>query len=279
MQLKISLIIFMLIPCVCLGVERVYYTPESREIDISNSSDTLLSFSAPPITAICQPSNMVNISEIEKASEVSAITVPLGVNFSEGGENSQGGIAGPGADYLSKLLKLVPIQKTGKANCSIKLTNGENISIIFSLSDNIGRPIIEFNNIYSKNIKGISGTGLNGIDLFRQFARGNPTMLTEITPGTFENTSRSTEIGKYKLEYLGTDNQNFKAWRFSFYAKESGKKLSKLKNVSVGEIYYSAWVNNEKIITESQSSKGKNVYLLILSRNDVTIKEMLEKLL
>lgn len=268
---KINTLFFMLFYLFSLkATETFYYGPYPRDLEVNAKEETLLIFPSPPITQICQPSNTVQIIPVDSLTEMQALGLPDGTDYLNGDVSTNQG----GVPPLANFLKLLPIQNE-KTVCSIRLSNGDSISMKIIPVPHIQRPAIEF-----RPMKG--GENFNqdfnmATNLFKQLISGGKlNSFKEISPGE-DLAIKNTDKGNYKIEYLGT-NSGFNAWIITAIFSKDIETVPNLKKVKLGEIYYSALLEKGVIKTVEKISKDKTYNLYILSRSDLFSKEIMEKL-
>jgi hypothetical protein len=104
-------------------------------------------------------------------------------------------------------------------------------------------------------------------------------------PGPSRSLSKSTDLARYHLLYVGTDRDLYKAWKFEGTAGRDFTASLALKNVQLGEVYFSSFkVKSTKDRNRSDDPqkkrirKGDDFTLFVLSRGDISPMEMLERL-
>lgn len=295
-----------LVPIGQIQAQEIYYfSDHARDLDVSAEAETLLAFPVPPFARVCQPSGIIELYPLESANDLDNFLIPRGIQSSQiAGLPSNSGVSdkagdGSGAsDIVARHLKLVPKRTSGTTTCAIRLTNEQVINVRITLSKMVSKPIIEFRSIMEKAKSGaVLSQALGPINLFRALVSGGDlAFLAEETPsesshpGNDQSSSmrqlrRSTSIGSYRLAYVGTDKDLFKAWKFEGKADRDFSATQFVKDAKLGEFYFSTFRAREsaspsKIAGNPKPTfrKGDEFLFYVLSRGDISPKEMMERL-
>ncbi len=287
--------------------EIYYFSDRARDLEVSAESETLLSFPVPPFARVCQPAGIIELYPVESTNDLDNFLIPRGIQNSQvaglppTAGVSDNGVAGEGggaSDLVARHLKLVPKRTSGTTTCAIRLTNEQVINVRLTLSKMVSKPIIEFRSIMEKAKSGaVLSQALGPINLFRAFVSGGDlAFLAEETPSESNNFGRdnssssrqlrrSTSIGSYQLVYVGTDKDLFKAWKFEGTAGRDFSAPQAVKDAKLGEFYFSTFrardpASPSKIATNPRPifRKGDEFLFYVLSRGDISPKEMMERL-
>ena len=292
-----------------LAQEIYYFSDRPRDLEVSANSESLLTFPAPAYARVCQPSGAVDLYPIENTGELDNFMVPMGMQSpgAKGlpmtGEQSPGNVGNSEPEMLARHLKLVPKKTSGAAVCAIRLTNEQVINVRFVLNQMVSKPMVEFRSILEKAKSGaVISQALGPLNLFRAFVSGGDiAFLAEDTPSESSpdatmskhdsaqrsrSLSKSTSLGTYRLVYVGTDKDLYKAWRFEGTAEKDFAPSQGLKDVRLGELYFSAFqvragANANKspnVTSRKMIKKGDEFNFFVLSRGDISPKEIMERL-
>jgi len=260
--------------------DKIYYHHSTREISISNSDETLLVFQAPPVATICQPQNILELYAVQNIGEIHSLTVPQGASLMESLSDSNS--ESQNQDMLPKLLKLVPSKNDGKTTCAIKLANHDTVNIKFSLNQNTFRPILELESIFGRKNhleENISVGRKDAHELFKQLVVGGElTYLSDVTPSKIAPKTYTKKNARYKFHYIGTDSKAFKAWIIEFKSRYTQEVPHFLTNTQMGDIYYSVFKYPKNFTTPNKVGPQEVLNILVLSRHDLEINDMLERL-
>ena len=278
---KISyLLVLSLLSLSAFCKDTVFYHHTVREVAINNGEETTLSFPFPPIAMNCQPVDIVELYPVQNPNELGSLTIPQGVQVMESLEeaNSQN----DKDEVLAKLLRLVPNKKAGSSNCAIKLANQDNVHVRFALRKDTSRPLIEFKSVFDRQkfkANEIPSTQKAALSLVKEMATGGKlTFLADITPSKFAPRTYKKKRGFYRFKYIGTDAKNFKAWIVEFQSRYKGRVRHLLKDVQVNEVYSSLWLYPNALKTPYRVKPKEKLRLILVSRNDLEIKDILGKL-
>ncbi|MBF0206349.1 MAG: hypothetical protein HQK53_05615 [Oligoflexia bacterium] len=279
------------------AVDKIYYSYSPRSLEVNSREETLLVFPVPPVAVVCQPSNVVQVLPVEKLSETQIFSLPQASEYlgsGDGNGNGNGNIGGAGnrpavthAPSLANFLKIVPLQESS-TSCAFRLSNTETVRLNLVLKSEIERPIIELKGFYSDS--GGSGSGgssgdyfsfdyQDAIAIFKNFiSGGRPTSFRDLSSSA--DSVKKSKTGEYKIIYYGRDKR-FAGFMVEASFPEAHKKIPKLENVKLGELYFSAFLQeDEKKQRKNPKSmvKDKIYYFYILARADISQKEILEVL-
>lgn len=284
----------------CIAQEIFYFSDRPRDLEVSALSDSLLSFPSPAFARVCQPAGVIDLYPIESPGELDSLLIPMGMQSAGskglttiGGDQdgAQSPQQGQG-DLMARHLKLVPKKKLGSTLCAIRLTNEQVINVRFVLSNMVNKPLVDFRSLIERAKAGAAvSQAIGPVNLFRNFvAGGDIAFLADDTPSedlTSSDTkasrhssrSRSSTLGNYRLVYVGTDKDRYKAWRFDGSANKDFPTAQGLKGTKLGEVYFSAFrPNGSRGSVKRHIGKGDYFSLYVLSRGDIAFAEMMEKL-
>lgn len=268
----------------------VYFSETVRQIDISSIQSMLLIFPEAPFGVSCQGDSargreerLVDIKPPDDNSSYDQLATSGSLLNSTGNlynglpnkvDSSQKNMA---QDLLSRRLLLSPLKKSGIATCTFELSNQDSFTIEFHLSKKFIRPAIEFKNLYQNTKKASAiAQSIGGLNLFKILISGNDvSFLSDMTPSGFNTlaSSWSTNTANYKFEYVGTDKSTFKAWRIIAKIKKTVSNFQ-LNPKGVGDLYYSAAMNDDSLHQKDSYKKGDHIRLYVLSRADFQSYEM-----
>lgn len=283
--------------------EIFYFSDRARDLEVSADAEALLSFPAPPFARVCQPSGILDLYPVDHVQDLNSVVIPRGIQGSAAAGLPTSSVAdhgpvAPESEMLARHLKLVPKRTSGAALCAIRLANEQVINVRFVLSKMVSKPMIEFKSTVEKAKSGaVISQALGPINLFRSLVSGGDlAFLADETPsdqiygprnnlGPSPPLSKSTNCARYRLLYVGTDRDLYKAWKFEGTAGRDFTASLALKNVQLGEVYFSSFkVKSTKDRNRSDDPqkkrirKGDNFTLFVLSRGDISASEMLERL-
>lgn len=255
------------------ALEKVYFGDGVKDIFVNSHESTLLLFQSPPIAKVCQPNGVIELFPIESKDEVDTMTLSQGADLMGMMKEKSS------SQQIELMLKLTPYRENQITSCDIKLVSGETVSVKFKPISTLRRPLIEFENIFSKSSQSkMNSSSSDSLEVFQQFSTGGELLsFIDLTPLTSNKTARS-ELARYEILYLGTDREKYKAWIFKVISAKPAKDLPLLKNIKVNEIFYSLWAKDTPLKPMSQLEIGQEVKLFILSSSDITPEEMMRKL-
>jgi len=264
----ICLIISMMV--LSLNAQTVVYTQgNTKELEVSSISHTLLSFESPIIATVCHPAEVLNLDSL-KESEIN-----LPDSLSEY-ENKKGNKKASLAYYL----KLVPKKKEGKSICSFKLADGEIFSIQFKLLDNVRKPYLSFQRkstrIYGQRLRN-PDFDLETRILFKTLLRERKIdSFRDVTP-KFRGGARPyliySEKAVYEVLYIGKGD-GFKGVVLKVQANQIFSE-GPLKSKTFGRLFFSAYLKDERTFKQKISyQKRDEFYLYILASEKLTLDEL-----
>ena len=268
----------LLFPGMGFAQQIVYYTGQTKFVEVSASEETMLHFPAPPYAMICNPSDVLDLVPVDSLSDFDQASLRrIAGNAKD--ENKAFDEVG-----TAKILKLIPLRREQSANCAIRIANGDVLNINFYINPKIMTPAIDFKSIYDRSTVDISAfEGQGNAGIFRELLKGGDlSFLTEITPRKALNYQRKkTPSVDYTIRYAGTDGKKITVWRLVGKVSSDSYKLpQKLEQKNFGQLYFSAF---KKAKGGSHSlplvlSKDEYFYLYIMAGPDVTYKEVLDLL-
>jgi hypothetical protein len=235
-----------------------YVGDESRRVDIYSKGPTLIFFPAPVIASSCLPEGKLDFFKVNEVNDLYESTADL---------NTLNEIK---VKPLDLFLKLIPLKTNGGASCSFSLQNGSIINLEFSLKEDIFRPLLkikEFQN--SMSLK--SETKIQ--NLLLELIHGRPNHFKEITPK--QTLMRNDTMGQYKVTYVGQfDDLKGIILEMTVYGPMVIPQ--RLEGPEVGQVYYSAILQDRKNIYKT--SKKTTLKVILMIRADITAKEILRYL-
>ena len=259
--------------------DKVYYGDGAKTIVVSSKESTLLVFPSPPIAKVCHPDGVIDLFPIEDENELQHMA-----------------LSGQGGDLLSAMnapeksnaqkenpidfmLKLSPFKLKETSKCDIRLANRDTVTVTFVTDSETRRPIVEFESIFKKTQK--KETNIKSylpLDLFRDYITiGHLNGFIDTTEANQEYTAK-TSSASYTIENSETDKEQYKLWKIKVSPRRGASSIPSLRNVRINELYFSAWIDPKTAQTASKFDEDKNVHLFIMSMNDMTSSEILEKL-
>jgi hypothetical protein len=278
--------------------EIYYFSDKARDLEVSADAETLLVFPAAPFARVCQPVDIAEFYPLENADELQSMMLPSGVQYktlsAAQDAGAGGGASGGENTMLSRHLKLVPRRQAGSTTCAIRLVNEQVVNVRIVLTKMIAKPIIDFRSSLEKARGGAAITAsLGSLNLFRSLSLGGElSFLVDETPtesqtgeggSTRTHLTRRTDTATYRLAYVGTDKEHFKAWKFEGEADKAFRALP-MKDARIGDFYFSAFrpaKAGDKVVNvpaNYQFEAGEKFNLYVLSRSDITVNEMLGRL-
>ncbi len=252
-------LIFMCLTIKVMAFEQVHYGDGAKDVVVNSQEPSLLMFPSPPIARVCHPSGVVDFFPIEESgNEMNPTLSSVEWNLNQSKTIS---------DSTERMLKLRPYQDSQVTLCDIKLANSETVTLRFKTSSLIKRPSIEFVNVFSNQAKNIKKYDNDSLEIFQKLLSGGELFnFYDMTTSKDDPILKTTVLAKYAITYIGTDREKYKVWKVRVSPKAKAITESKLKNVKLNQIHFSAW------------KKGKELYLFILSSNDISTEELMEKL-
>lgn len=273
MHLKSSLltIIFFCLTVKVMAFEQVHYGDGIKDVTVNSQEVSLLMFPSPPIARVCHPSGVVDFFPIE-SSESEPNPTLNSVDWNLGNAKSP-------SDGTERMLKLRPYQDSQSAMCDIKLSNNEVVTLRFKTSSSIKRPSIEFINVFSSKSKIEKRYDSDSLKTFQNLISGGELFdFYDITTSKQDPVSIRTSKAKYEITYVATDREKYKVWTLTVTPLKNASLFPELKNVHLNQLYFSAWKNILKSSTRAEWKEEQPIQLFILSSNDISTDEILEKL-
>ncbi len=268
---KILTLSFLFLVTKAMAFEQIYYGDGIKDISVNSQEPTLLIFSSPPIARVCHPSGVLDFFPIENNDSEPTQTLNS-VEWSHNSEKSD-------SDGTEKMLKLRPYQDSQTTLCDIKLANNETATIRFKTSSTIKRPSIELVNVFSPRPRKERTYDQNSLQIFQNLISGGELFdFYDITTSKDAPISKTSDLARYEVAYVGTDKEKYKVWIVKTVPTKKMAFNPTLQNVQLNQLYFSAWKllssNSKKDIWEPSN----NLKLFILSSNDISTEELLEKL-
>lgn len=273
MRLKNNLwtLLFFTLTVKVMAFEQVYYGDGIKDVTVNSQESSLLFFPSPPVARVCHPSGVVDFFPIE-TEDVESNASLNSINWNQATSK----LAGDGTE---KMLKLRPYKNGETALCDVKLANQETVTLRFRTSESIKRPSLEFVNIFSKEAKKERRYETDSLNVFQRFVSGGELFdFYDITTSRLEPVSKTTSNALYEIAYVGTDREKYKAWNLKVIPSKGATSTPELKNVQLNQLYFSAWKSHKGLTAKPSWVKNKQVSLFILSSNDISTEELLEKL-
>lgn len=267
---KILSLIALFVAAQGLAFEQIYYGDGIKDVLVNSQESSLLIFPSPPIARVCHPAGVVDFFPIENEmpDQVQSLN---SLEWNPPHERV-------GADGTDRMLKLRPYQDSQTTLCDIKLANKETATIRFKTSSNIKRPSIEFINVFSKSSERVRRYGQDSLQVFQNLASGGELIgFYDITTSRDAPVTRKTLLASYEIAYLGTDRDKYKAWLLNVTPFKDTPTPPDLQKVRLNQVFYSAW-KPHKALSKASWVKGQVSTLFILSSNDISTEELLEKL-
>jgi len=259
----VTLLLLLALSSKIFAAELFYFGSKPRVLELNDSNPTDLLFPSPAITPNCHPQNVINLTVMDSLSNVHSLNLPQGMNYL----NQKGADS---IELLDRFLKLTPLVVGGSTTCEITLANGEIVPVTFQLKKYIRRPIVEFKSKFQVKAKlDENFGGMKALKIFKELTQGQPVYFMDVTD---ENKLIShSQIAAYEMEYVGS-NSAFKGWVISGSTKKSMFSETKLRNVKIGDLYFSAFKAPTR--KKKQIKRGEKFKLYILSRGDLSAREL-----
>lgn len=273
MQLKNNLmtLLFFALTANVMAFEEVYYGDGIKDVTVNSKEPSLLVFPSPPVARVCHPSGVVDFFPVE-TGEMESNTTLNSINWNQTTAKLTG-------DGTEKMLKLRPYQNDETTLCDVKLANQETVTLRFKTSENIKRPSLEFVNIFSKEARKERRYETDSLNVFQRFVSGGELFdFYDITTSKSDPVSKSTRKALYEITYIGTDRERYKVWGLRATPSGNSLHLPELKNVQLNQLYFSAWKSGKGATVKPSWVEDQPVSLFILSSNDISTEELLEKL-
>lgn len=269
---KFSIILSVFISLNASAMDRIYYGDGIKDVLVNSQDPTLLLFPSPPIARICHPSGIVDFFPIENPEDVTATTL---TNIEWGNTKTA-----PEGNLTEKMLKLTPYKESQTTLCDIKLATNETVTVRIKPVANLKRPAIEFQNVFSLPPKReLSSYDQTSLEVFKRILTGGELVeFYDITASKDLPVSVTSKIAKYEVLYIGTDKDKYKAWIIRANFKTEILTPPILKGVKLNEIFFSAWKPLQGIYSQTKWKRDETTGLFILSSNDLSTEELLEKL-
>ncbi len=243
--------------------ETVFYGAYTRVVEIRNDDPTLFIFDSVPLSAACQPADVVSFELLskDKLTEVEDLQVRSSTSRTKQ-EPAQFQ-----EDLTSRMIRVKPLTKSGMVRCSFPMDSGENVGIEMQLRSDVVRPLIQFKSISTSRLGSPEQErGDRALALLRSMRMGKPLGLLDETkkyPRFF-----SSDLARYKIRYVGTDGM-YRVVKITGKAREKidHEKLSVL-SMPTGVGMYSAVLPQREIREDEQFT------LLVVSRDSLSPAEL-----
>jgi len=273
MQLKNNLLalLFFILTVNVMAFEQVYYGDGIKDVIVNSQEASLLVFPSPPVARVCHPSGVIDFFPVE-TDEMDSSTTLNSINWNQSMHKTTG-------DGTERMLKLRPYKNGEVTLCDVKLANQETVTLRFKTSETIKRPSLEFVNIFAKQAKKERRYETDSLNVFQGFVSGGELFdFYDITTSKSDLVSKSTSKGRYEIAYIGTDREKYKVWQLKVTPLKRSSHLPELKNVQLNQLYFSAWKSTRGAGVKPRWVEDQPIGLFILSSNDISTEELLEKL-
>lgn len=255
-----------------------FYGDKPRNLEVNGRDSTLLVFPSPSFTKLCQPGGIVDLSTLQSIVEAQTL-LPNSQKYDIMDQIRASNNAGfqpkqpkERDTTVARMLKLTPLRKSGSTICAIRLVSGETVLVRFQLSKHLQRPFIEFKHIGSFKTEGVINK-LGGLNVFRDLLQGGDlTYFADVTPvyKTF-----TTPFAKWTIDYVGTDEKAFKAWRLTGTARKAFEAPEFIRSDFVGQFLFSSWRSKGSPRT---LKPDEDFTLFLLTTHDLDDGELKERL-
>lgn len=277
----------------------VYFSDSIKHVDISSTQQMLLIFPDAPFGVSCQnrddesnnkkkkkfnKNNDDKLVDIKPPDENSSFT-GIGDNsayLANSSKNLYNGLPNKFdnmqndlvKELLSKRLILTPIKKSGTAVCTFDLADQESFTIAFHLMSDTVKPAVEFKNLYQNKKQATQiSQSIGGLGVFKILLSGQDiSFFSNVTPYDRELLNN---LATYKIDYIGTDKNSYKAWRITAKLKKDVEDKIILKPKNLGDLFYSAISKNDSTYDDKYLANEK-IKIFILSRPDLELSELKE---
>jgi len=274
-----TIMLLMIFALTSEAYDKVYYGDGAKTIVVSSNESTLLVFPSPPIAKVCHPDGVIDLFPIENEEELQHMALSgQGADLlsaMNGPEKSKSQTENP----IDFMLKLSPFKLKETSKCDIRLANRDTVTVTFVTDSETRRPIIEFESIFKKTQKkiGPSKTHLP-LDMFRDYITVGHLNGFINTIESHNKYSTKTPHASYTIEASETDKELYILWKLRVIPYKDSSSIPPLKNVRLNELYFSAWINPKSSQTANKLDEDQAIHLFIMSMNDMTSSEILEKL-
>jgi hypothetical protein len=244
--------------------EVIKYHGKEKEVMMRSTGDTLLVLPAPPLSANCQPNDVVTVSQVDAASEL--------YNYGESGAEINKKIeAGQGEIMLARTIKIVPLsmKKDSTCVCSFRLTSDENIQLKLIFDEKITRPTIEITN--SANISSESSSeirNLNAINLFRSYIRTQ-----------HDNSSKYLNVKNIELSI--TDYKEIGEYILTTLYIPAANNIGSIeltKRFGIGELFWGAMLTPASYQNPTADKNPKNILLYLALSKDISKEDIIKRI-
>ena len=277
--------------------DAVYFSDNIKHVNISSTQQMLLIFPEAPFGRSCQnkeeisnkkkkfnknnDDKLVDIKPPDENSSFSGLgdnsaylansTKNLYNGLPNKFDNMQNDLV---KELLSKRLILTPLKKSGTAVCTFELADQESFTIAFHLMSDVVKPAIEFKNLYQNKKEATQiSQSIGGLGVFKILLTGQEiSFFSNVTPYDKELLN---DLANYKIDYIGTDKNSYKAWRITARLKKNIEDKIVLKPKNLGDLFYSAVSKNDSTYDDKYLANEK-IKIFILSRPDLELSELKE---
>ena len=250
--------------------QTVQFSEAVVSVDVSNEFKTLLLFPDPAVLSSCQPSQLLDLEPVEAQDDnPDAQAQMLTRSLSDTAAKPLVPASSNSDELTPRYLRLVPKKKKGSAQCSIRLSSGTSVSVVFSLKKDVHKPEIEFKSLYENGPQLLEKTAaLSGLQVFRSFLKGQRATLFVDKTSHYYRKIFYTSHAVYRLEYFGTDTGRYSAWIFRAKAKSTFPLLP--LNAKIGDLFYHFYEDQTGLGLNGKTlGASKEFYLFLLARSDL----------
>lgn len=255
-----------------------FYGDKPRNLEVNGRDSTLLVFPSPSFTKLCQPGGVVDLNTIQSVVEAQAL-LPNSQKYdimdqirASSNVGFQPKPTSKRDTTVARMLKLTPLRKSGSTICAIRLVSGETVLVRFQLAKHLQRPFIEFKHIGSFKTEGVINK-LGGLNVFRDLLQGGDlTYFADVTP---VSKRFRTSSAAWTIDYVGTDEKAFKAWRVTGQARKSFEAPEFIRSDFVGQILFSSWRSKG---APRELKADEDFTLFLLTTHDLEDSELKERL-
>lgn len=262
-----------------MSYDKIYYGDGARTVVISSKESTLLIFPSPPIAKVCHPDSVVDLVPIENENELQHMGISQGSDLLTAMNNQQEKSRPQTSNSIDFMLKLSPFQTKASSKCDIRLANRDTVTVVFVTNPDTRRPLVEFESIFKRNIKKEDVlTTEKPLEIFSDFLMGGHLSGFIDTTESHNDLSSKTSISTYTIVHSETDKEKFTLWKIRVVPRKSLDSIPPLRNVRINELHFSSWVNKKSKRTALSLLEDREVDLYIMTMQDTTATELLEKL-
>jgi hypothetical protein len=260
--MKVVKVLFLFFPMILHAKTQFLIGPEASSLDVSSSSDTILSFPKRPISSSCQPGD-VSFKTLKEEGGMSFVEKRLL-------EEKDIQTTSISNTRLGLFLKMTPLKKTGKCSCVFSLEDGSQVPISFNLKKEISRPLVEFihpppsdqkNSIKDKVLE--ANRAMVSDKNMRKIPVGYAVVKLDKSKKYFK-----TSKGRYKIEFLAkNDSLTIAKVEINILEETNYKLLSLLKQQK-------NFVNSSLVLPQKHFKKGDQARLYLTFHGSLSVDEI-----